>query len=92
MSPRHASRQSLNSVSFWQFARAKRYHIVTLKITIRMASLFGVIYLAISLGDYLHAHPIAIIAGSAGAARFVDRGAEVLTDVICDRLFPMSEG
>ena len=88
MTVRHYSHASLKTVSFWQFARAHRYHVHFVKAIVRLLGFVMVIYFAIHTGDYLHTHPLAIAGISLGASKFVDRCLEVMTDVIADRIAP----
>jgi hypothetical protein len=44
------------------------------------------------LGDYIHAHPLTTLAAGAGFLRYVDRSLDVLTDCLCDRIFPGDAG
>jgi hypothetical protein len=80
----------IQHVSFWQFARAKRYHVITFRVLFQSALFLGMIYLAIRTGDYVHAHPLVTASSSLGLIRFLDRFEEVMTDCICDRIFPYS--
>jgi hypothetical protein len=91
MSPRIGtmSPKALQTIPFWQFAKAKRYHIFTFRVIFRTSLFFGTIYLAIHTGDYLHAHPLV---SATGALRFLDRFEEVITDCVCDRIFPTTIG